>query len=177
MKLTQQGDYVSLLIWRTLICISLLLSSIIFYISLGKINLINGRFCHWTGQSPQGFHHILNQYFYFADARGFILYIWVIFWFWFILSLWARVGISCSLLVCLGLHIFFFTFELCRIECFCYLWLFSDTVDMSVFLPYDKLFEVQCLAHALLQTQPITVCQIMSFGGQGQFFTRHAQLY
>ena len=38
-----------------------------------------------------------------------------------------------------------------------------DTVEMSVFLPSDKLIELQQLAHALLLRQTVMVCQVMFF--------------
>ena len=38
-----------------------------------------------------------------------------------------------------------------------------DTVTISVSLLCDKYIEIQLLAHALLQRQPVTVHQVMSF--------------
>ena len=46
---------------------------------------------------------------------------------------------------------------------FLFLGLCWDTVDMSVSLPYEKLLEIQQLAHSLLKRQPITVHQVMYF--------------
>ena len=73
-----------------------------------------------------------------------LLYIYTLSWFSFVLSM------------CL-------VFELCLTQHFCFLGLFWDTVDMSVSLPSDKLFEAYELVHSLLWSQPITLFQIMCF--------------
>ena len=44
----------------------------------------------------------------------------------------------------------------------CFLGLCWDAVNVSVYLSSDKLLEVQ----QLLQTQPVAVCQVMSFFGK-----------
>ena len=44
-----------------------------------------------------------------------------------------------------------------------------DTVNISVSLPPDKLADIQQLALSLLQTQPVTVCQVMYFLGKTTF--------
>ena len=68
-----------------------------------------------------------------------------------------------SLLVCLGPTINFSKCELHPTQHFSFLGLFWYTVDVSVSLGSDKLLEIQQLAHSLLQTQPVTVCHVMSF--------------
>ena len=48
---------------------------------------------------------------------------------------------------------------------------------MSVSLPPDKLADIQQLALYLLQTQPVIVCQVMSFLGEAIFCaSSHSQL-
>ena len=42
-----------------------------------------------------------------------------------------------------------------------------DTIDMYESLPSGKLLEIQMLAHAFLQRQPVIVCQTISFFGKG----------
>ena len=50
------------------------------------------------------------------------------------------------------------------------------TLDMSISLPSDKLTETNQLAHTLLQRQPITVHQVMSFLGKSTLCANgHAQ--
>ena len=50
-------------------------------------------------------------------------------------------------------------------------------VSMPVSLPLDKLTEIQHLAHSLLQMEPVTVHQVMSFLGKITFCGNgHAQL-
>ena len=84
----------------------------------------------------------------------------------------------CSLLVCLGLHINFSKSELYLMLQFSFLGLCWDTVDMSASLLSDNLTEIQQLAHALLQRQPITVCQVMFSLDKAFFYARgHAQLH
>ena len=67
------------------------------------------------------------------------------------------------------LHINFSKSELFLTQHLCFLGLFWDTVDMSLSLPSDKFLKIQQLAHSLLQKQPATVHQAMSFLRQGQF--------
>ena len=69
----------------------------------------------------------------------------------------------CSTLVHPGLCIKHSKSELWFNEHFWFLALFWDTVDMFVSLPSDKCLEIWQLAHSFLQTQPVTVWQVMSF--------------
>ena len=49
---------------------------------------------------------------------------------------------------------------------------------MSLSLPPDKLADIQQLALSLLQTQPVTVCLVMSFLGKANFSASgHSQLW
>ena len=73
------------------------------------------------------------------------------------------------LLVNLGLHINLSKPDLCLTQAFCFLVLCWNTVHMSVSLPSDKLADIQQLALYLLQTQPVAVCQVMSFLGKVNF--------
>ena len=75
----------------------------------------------------------------------------------------------CSLLVHLGLHINFSKSALCLTQTFYFLGVCWDTVHMSISLPSDKLADIQQLALSLLQTQPVSVCQVMSFWGKANF--------
>ena len=48
---------------------------------------------------------------------------------------------------------------------------------MSVYLPPHKLDDIQLLAFSLLQSQPVTVHQVMSFLGKANFCANgHSQL-
>ena len=74
----------------------------------------------------------------------------------------------CFLLVYLGLHIFpalncisLITFHLLGV---CW-----DALDMLVSLLSDKLPELQQLTYSVLQMQPVTVHQVMSFLGKTTF--------
>ena len=88
--------------------------------------------------------------------------------------------LSCALLVSLGLHINFSKFDLYLTQQFSFLSQCWNTVDMSVFLPSDKLNEIQQMAHSLLQNQSVTVHDIMFILGKNTFFasghTQHCQL-
>ena len=77
--------------------------------------------------------------------------------------------LSCLLLVCLGLHVIFSKSELHLTECFCFLGSCWDMVGMCLSLKSDRLDEIQQLVHSLLQTQSVTVGQVMSFPELGQF--------
>ena len=60
---------------------------------------------------------------------------------------------------------------LCLTQTFCFLGLCWNTVQMSVFLPPDKLANIQQLGLSLLWTQHVTVCRVMSFLGKANFCT------
>ena len=63
-------------------------------------------------------------------------------------------------------------------QTFCFLGLCWDTVHMSVSLSPDTLADIQQLALSLLQTQPVTVCQVMSLLGKANFCANgHSQLW
>ena len=84
----------------------------------------------------------------------------------------------CSLLVHHELYINFSKSDLHLTQTFCFMGLCWDTVHMSVSLPPDKLPDIQQLALSLLQVQPITVCQVMSFLGKANFCANgHSQLW
>ena len=84
----------------------------------------------------------------------------------------------CSLLVRLGLHINFSKSDLCLTQTFCFFGLCWDTVHISVSLPPDKLADIQQLALSLLQSQDVTVHQVMSFLGKANFCPNgHSQLW
>ena len=68
----------------------------------------------------------------------------------------------CYLLVCFELCINFSKSDLHVTQHF-FSGMCWDTVRMCVSMPSDKLNEIQQLAHSLLQTQPVTVCWVMSF--------------
>ena len=51
-------------------------------------------------------------------------------------------------------------------------------MHISVSVPPDNLADIQQLALSLLQTQPVTVCQVMSFFGKANLWTKgHFQLW
>ena len=65
---------------------------------------------------------------------------------------------------CLGLCINFSKSELYLTQYLCFFFrTVLDIVDMSLSVPSDKFLEIQPLAHAVLQTQQVTVCPVMSF--------------
>ena len=69
----------------------------------------------------------------------------------------------CPLLVHLGIHINISKSELGLTQHFCFLGLCWDTMNMPVPLLSENLLEIQQLAHSLLQIQPVSVHQVMSF--------------
>ena len=84
----------------------------------------------------------------------------------------------CSLLVHLGLCINFSKSDLHLTQCFCFLGLCWDTMEMCVSLPSDKLNEIQQFACSLLPAQPVAVHQVMSFLGKANFLANgHSQLW
>ena len=59
-----------------------------------------------------------------------------------------------------------------------FLGLYWHTVDMSVSLASEKLLEIQQLAYSLLERQPVTLNEVMSFLGKTTFCANgHAQFY
>ena len=67
--------------------------------------------------------------------------------------------------------------DLCLTQTFCIFGVCWDTVNMSVSLPPVKLADIQQLALSLLQTQHVTVCQVMSFLSRVNFCSDdHSQL-
>ena len=51
-------------------------------------------------------------------------------------------------------------------------------MDISVSVPSDELLEIHLLAHSLLQRQPVTVHNVMSFLGKMTFCVdRHTQIH
>ena len=86
----------------------------------------------------------------------------------------------CSLLVHLRLHINFSKsdHDINQTIFFGGEGLCWDTVHMSVSFPHDKFADIQQLALSLLQTQPVTVCWVMSFLGNANFSVNgHFQLW
>ena len=84
----------------------------------------------------------------------------------------------CSLLVQLGLYINFSKSDICLTKTFCFLGLCWDTVCMSLYLPPDKLADIQQLAFSLLQNQHVTVHRVMLFLCKANFCTNcHPQLW
>ena len=157
-----------------LIWIFILLSIIIsFYILSGRVNLISGKFCLVDSLWAPGFSlYLLNPFLFLVSVRVFVvIYIWMISWSWFAVSIWQ-----------IGHYLF------CTSYCFILvnilinqIWTSSesallssrtvyDTVDMSsVSMPSDKLFEIQLLAHHLLHTQLFRLHQVMCCFWQGQY--------
>ena len=83
----------------------------------------------------------------------------------------------CSLLVCLGLHINFPSLTLTSLRHFVFGGLCWDTVHMSVYLPPNKLADIQQLALSMLKTQPVTIHQIVAFFAKASFCANgHSQL-
>ena len=153
-----------------LICIFLLLSiTITFYILFGNINIINGGFCHLVW--PQSLGFLLHPYCSFADSWVFILiYCWMICLSSSALSVWeSRDNLFVLPVGSLGQCIKFLNVIFITLSAFVFLGMFWNTVDMSVYLLSVKLFEIQLLTNTFLQTQPITVCQVLSFYGNTHF--------
>ena len=153
---------------RMLIYIFLLLSIIvIFYNLFGTIHHISRRFYLLVQPQPQGISApSLNLSCSFAVMRvSILLSIWMTFWSSFTLSGQVR-GLThfCALYwFGLELHINFSKSDLHLTETLFFGGFCWDTVHMSASLPPDKLADIQQLALSLLQTQHVTVCQVMSF--------------
>ena len=137
-------------------------------------------FAFWAGHSPSGFHRPNQTYFVPLLSQGFLYCYLLDDILVLVCSKWAgrRAHLFlCFLLIRLGLHINFSNSDLCLTQTFCFLGLCWDTVHMSVSLPPDKLADIQQLALSLLQSQHVTVLQVMSFLGKANFCTSgHSQL-
>ena len=156
------------LISRMLIYIFLLLSIIFgFYNLFGTIYHISGRFYLLGWPRPLEFSQpSLNLSCSFAVTRfSVLLSILMTSWSWFALSM-QLTGLAHF---CVP---YWFTFDcilifssltFASLKTFSFLGLCWDTAHMSVSLPPDKLADIQQLALSLLQTQPVTVHQVMSF--------------
>ena len=84
----------------------------------------------------------------------------------------------CSLLVHLGLHVNISKSDLWLMQQLSFLGLCWNAVGMSVSLPSDKLWDIEQLAQALLQSQPVMVWQVMSFLGKTALHANgHAQFF
>ena len=170
------------LIYRMLIYIFPFLSIIIvFYVLFGVMCLISGRFYPLGLPQPLGFTSLTKPILFLCHCKGLhiVIYLddilvlvcskWV--------GKWAHLFL-CSLLVHLGLHINFSKLDLHLSQSFTFLGLCWDTVRMSVFLPPDKLADIQQLALSLLHTPHVTVRKVMSFLGKTYFCTNgHSQLW
>ena len=113
--------------------------------------------------------HILNPCCSFVNARAFmLLYIWMIYWPWVTLCMWTRGHNLFCVLSFLGLDINLSKSELSLTQQVCFLRLFGIQW-MCLSLPSHKPLQIQQLSHWLLQIQPVTVCQVVSFLGKTNF--------
>ena len=114
--------------------------------------------------TPTGSLHILNQYCSSAVTRVcMLLFTWMISRSLLTPSVLARkLKLSCSVFWFILDYILIFP-SMNSISQFSSFGLCWNSVDMSAFLPLDKCIEAQQLAHAFLQRQPVSVCQIMAF--------------
>ena len=169
------------LIYRMLIYIFLLLSIIInSYDFFCTMCLISGVLPFGLATAPWVFTALTKPILFLCCCKGFhtVIYLDDI----LVLVHSKQAGrrahsFLCSLLVRLGLHINFSKSELCLTQTF-FLGLWWDTVHMSVSLPPDKLADIQQWALSLLQSQHVTVYQVMSFLGKANFCTNgHYQLW
>ena len=147
----------------------------IFYFVF-QINFISGRFCnfslpHHLGISP----HLKKKTKHFISLliQGF-LYCYIFGWYFAsdVLLVCRKEGtmfLFSPLLFILS-YILIFQEEFYLTQHFGFLGPCWDTVAMSLSQMTDKLLEIQQLIHALMQTQSVLVCQVMSFFGQDQFF-------
>ena len=140
-----------------LICIFLLLGVIICCVLCGKINLIIWRFCCLIWQQFLWFSLLLlNLYCFIVRTRVLILlFIWIISWFWFILSMLAKMhNLFCAhYWFYLGLCIIISKSELYLTQWFFSLGLFWDRVDVLVSLQVinslrDRTVISYCVAEA-----------------------------
>ena len=138
-----------------------------FYNLFGTICHISGRFYLLGKLQPLRISTALTKpILFFCHHKGFCIVVYFDDILVLVCSKWAGKrahSFLCSLLVCLGLYINFFSYT------FCFLELCWDTVHMSVYLPPDKLADSQQLALSLLQTQPVTDCWVIYFLGKANF--------
>ena len=149
----------------------------------GSIKLISGKFPFWAGwlQSIGFSLHLLNLFLFHCQHKGFHIIIHLDDILVLICSKYAdrrAQSFICFLLVFLGLHIIFSKSEHCHTQQFCFLGLYWSTVNMSVALFSDKVLEIWNLVTSLLQTQSVTVHQVMSFWGKTYIcFKGYIQLF
>ena len=138
-------------------------------------------FAFWAGHSPQVFTALTKPILFLCHHKGFYIVIYLHDILVLVSSKWAGKRAClflCFLLVRLSLHMNFSKSECCLTQIFCFLGLCWDTVHMSVSLPPDKLADIWQLALSLLQSQHVTIHQVMSFLGEANFCTNgHSQLW
>ena len=140
-KLFKKKIILYLLISRMLICIFPLLSITVLF------DIVS---CHKPLQWKVLPFYLLNPSCSFADARVFMSWCY------------EHTIFLCSLLACLASHINFSKSKFYLTQHFSFL----RTVKIQwicLYLPSDKLLEIWQFAHSLLQKQPVTVHQVMSF--------------
>ena len=143
-------------------------------ICLAQCALSVESFAFWACNSPLAFTALTKPILFLCCHKGFCIVIYLDDILGLVLSKQAgrrAHSFLCSLLVRFGLHINFSKSDLCLTQTFCFLGICWDTVHMSVFLPTDKLADIQQLALSLLQSQHVTVCWVMSFLGKANFCT------
>ena len=112
-------------------------------------------FTFWPCHSPRVFTSLTKPILFLCHCKGLHIVIYLDDILVLVCSKWAGKGAHsflCSLLVCLGLHINFSKSDLHLTQTFTFLGLCWDTVHMSVYVPSDKLADIQQLALSLLQT-------------------------
>ena len=123
--------------------------------------------------APQVFTALTKPILFLCHHKGFNIVIYLYDILVMVCSKWPdrrAHSFLCSLLVRLGLHINFSRSDLCLTQTFCFLGLCWDTVHMSVSLPPDKLADIWQLALSLLQSQHVTIHEVMSFLGKANLY-------